>query len=210
MSEESVEKIGKVTQVMGPVVDAEFKNASLPEIYTALRVTNPLINDKEWNLVLEVAQQLGGRRVRCIAMDATDGLVRGAKVLNTEEPIKIPVGKKVLGRLMNVIGEPIDEMGSIEAEERWPIHHDPPKFVEQTSPIFAEAAFHPQTDSLCFRVSICLISVMTRSGFSEAPGLERPYFLWNSFTTWGKSMEGFPFLEVSEKEPVRATTSGLR
>jgi len=133
MSRESVEKIGKVTQVMGPVVDIEFKNASLPGIYTALRVTNPLINDKEWNLVLEVAQQLGGKRVRCIAMDTTDGLVRGAKALNTEEPIKIPVGKQVLGRLMNVIGEPIDEMGPIETEERWPIHHEPPEFVEQST-----------------------------------------------------------------------------
>ncbi|KRT65373.1 MAG: atpD-1, F0F1 ATP synthase subunit beta, F-type H+-transporting ATPase subunit beta [Candidatus Dadabacteria bacterium CSP1-2] len=124
---------GKVVQVMGPVVDVEFKDENLPPIYTALKITNPLLNDNKWNLVLEVAQQLGGRRVRCIAMDSTDGIKRGEDALNTGEGISIPVGKEALGRLMNVVGEPIDEFGPIETKERWPIHRPAPKFVEQST-----------------------------------------------------------------------------
>ena len=118
---------------MGPVVDLEFKEGELPPIFTAIRITNPLINDKKWNLVLEVAQQLGGRRVRCIAMDSTDGIKRGEDALDTGEGISIPVGKEALGRLMNVVGEPIDEFGPIEAKERWPIHRPAPQFVEQST-----------------------------------------------------------------------------
>ena len=124
---------GRIIQVQGPVVDVEFDEGELPEIYTALRVTNPSIGDTEWNLVLEVAQQLGGNRVRCIAMDSTEGLRRGQDALNTGEGISIPVGKKALGRLINVIGEPIDEGGPIETEERWPIHKEAPEFVEQST-----------------------------------------------------------------------------
>ncbi len=126
-------KIGKVVQVMGPVVDVEFKEEELPPIFTALKITNPLLNDNKWNLVLEVAQQLGGRRVRCVAMDSTDGIKRGEDALNTGEGISIPVGKEALGRLINVVGEPIDEFGPIEAKERWPIHRPAPKFVEQST-----------------------------------------------------------------------------
>lgn len=124
---------GKIIQVLGPVVDVEFDEGDLPEIYTAIRVTNPSIGEQEWNLVLEVAQQLGGNRVRCIAMDSTEGLMRGQDALNTGEGISIPVGKKALGRLMNVIGEPIDEAGPIETEEKWPIHKEAPEFVEQST-----------------------------------------------------------------------------
>ncbi|GBD39528.1 MAG: ATP synthase subunit beta [Deltaproteobacteria bacterium] len=126
-------RIGRVVQIMGPVLDVEFKDGELPPIYTAIRVTNPLINDKKWNLVLEVAQQLGGKRVRCIAMDTTDGIKRGAEALNTGEGITVPVGREALGRLMNVVGEPIDEAGPIETKERWPIHRPAPKFVEQST-----------------------------------------------------------------------------
>jgi len=127
------ENKGRVIQVLGPVVDVEFDEGKLPEIYTALKVTNPSIGESEWNLVLEVAQQLGGNRVRCIAMDSTEGLRRGQEALNTGEGISIPVGKKALGRLINVIGEPIDEAGPIETEERWPIHREAPEFVEQST-----------------------------------------------------------------------------
>jgi F-type H+-transporting ATPase subunit beta len=126
-------RIGKVVQVMGPVVDVEFKDEELPPIFTALKITNPLLNDNKWNLVLEVAQQLGGRRVRCIAMDSTDGIKRGEDALDTGEGISIPVGKEALGRLMNVVGEPIDEFGPIETKERWPIHRPAPQFVEQST-----------------------------------------------------------------------------
>jgi F-type H+-transporting ATPase subunit beta len=124
---------GKVVQVLGPVVDVEFKDADLPPIYTALKVTNSTLGEDEWNLVLEVSQQIGGNRVRCVAMDSTEGLQRGQAALNTGEGITIPVGKESLGRIINVVGEPIDEAGPIETEERWPIHREAPKFVEQST-----------------------------------------------------------------------------
>ncbi|MER3447496.1 MAG: F0F1 ATP synthase subunit beta [Candidatus Dadabacteria bacterium] len=126
-------KIGKVVQVMGPVVDVEFEDGELPPVFTAIRLTNPLISDEKWNLVLEVAQQLGGRRLRCIAMDSTDGIRRGEDALNTGEGITVPVGKEALGRLINVVGEPIDEFGPINTKERWPIHRPAPEFVEQST-----------------------------------------------------------------------------
>lgn len=118
---------------MGPVVDIEFENGELPPVLTAIKLTNPLLSDKKWNLVLEVAQQLGGRRLRCIAMDSTDGIQRGEDALNTGEGITVPVGKEALGRLINVVGEPIDEFGPINTKERWPIHRPAPEFVEQST-----------------------------------------------------------------------------
>jgi F-type H+-transporting ATPase subunit beta len=131
--EASASNMGKIIQVTGPVVDVEFKDSSLPAIYTALKVTNKLIGDDDWNLVLEVAQQLGSRRVRCISMDSTEGLQRGQDALNTGDIIRIPVGKEALGRIMNVVGEPIDEAGPIETSERWPIHRPAPSFAEQST-----------------------------------------------------------------------------
>ncbi len=123
---------GRIKQVIGPVVDVEFPEGDLPNIYTALKVTNPSIDDKEWNLVLEVAQHLGQNTVRTIAMDSTDGLVRGMKVLNTGQPITTPVGEPVLGRILNVIGEPVDERGPVNSEERWPIHRPAPALTDQS------------------------------------------------------------------------------
>jgi len=131
--ESTANNMGKIIQVMGPVVDVEFKDSGLPGIYTALRVTNKLIDDQEWNLVLEVALQLGSRRVRCISMDSTEGLQRGQNAMNTGDKITIPVGKEALGRMMNVVGEPIDEAGPIETAERWPIHRPSPSFAEQST-----------------------------------------------------------------------------
>lgn len=125
--------MGKVIQVMGPVIDVEFKEGGLPPIYTALKLTNPLLNDQKWNLVVEVAQQLGGNRVRCIAMDSTEGLRRGEDAMNTGEGITVPVGEQALGRILNVVGEPIDEMGPVETAMRWPIHREAPEFVEQST-----------------------------------------------------------------------------
>ncbi len=102
-------KFGRITQVMGPVVDVQF-DESLPEINTALRVSNPSIGDKEWNLVLEVALHLGENTVRTVAMDSTDGLTRSQPVQNTGNPIMMPVGKEVLGRILNVVGDPVDDL----------------------------------------------------------------------------------------------------
>jgi F-type H+-transporting ATPase subunit beta len=117
---------------MGPVVDVEFPPGSLPELYAALRLTNPGIDDREFNLVVEVAMHLGENTVRCIAMDTTDGLVRKQPVKNTGEPIMVPVGPTTLGRIMNVIGEPVDELGPIESSTRYPIHRPAPDFVDQS------------------------------------------------------------------------------
>jgi F-type H+-transporting ATPase subunit beta len=122
---------GRVTQVIGPVVDVEFPVGALPEMLTALRVTNPAINDKEWNLVLEVALHLGDSTVRTVAMDSSEGLVRGMPVVNTGKPILMPVGHETLGRIINVVGEPVDEAGPVAAKAHWPIHRDPPKFTDQ-------------------------------------------------------------------------------
>lgn len=125
------EKKGKIAQVMGPVVDVEFEEAALPSIYTALVVPKEKIEGLKSDLFLEVALHLGENRVRTIAMDSTDGLVKGTEVINTENAITVPVGEGVLGRIMNVVGEAIDEQGPIEYKERWPIHKDPPLLTEQ-------------------------------------------------------------------------------
>ncbi len=124
---------GRITQVIGPVIDVEFPG-ELPEVFTALRVQNPNVdaNDSARNLVVEVAQHLGEHTVRCIAMDSTDGLVRGMAVINTHAPIMMPVGKEVLGRILNVVGEPVDERGPVNAKKHSPIHRGPPKFTEQS------------------------------------------------------------------------------
>jgi len=128
---------GKITQVIGPVVDVEFEPGKLPEIYHALKITNPALSGEEWNLVVEVAQHLGENTIRAIAMDATDGLVRGQEVLDTGKQIVMPVGPKTLGRIMNVIGEPVDERGPIGAENEWEIHRPAPDFVSQSTKVEA-------------------------------------------------------------------------
>ncbi|HVK60194.1 MAG TPA: F0F1 ATP synthase subunit beta [Bdellovibrionales bacterium] len=124
---------GVIKQVMGPVVDVEFATGALPAIFTALRVTNAAIDKREGNLTLEVAQHLGDKAVRTIAMDSTEGLVRGQPVTNTGKMISTPVGAGVLGRIINVIGEPIDEAGPIKADTSWEIHRQAPKFEDQST-----------------------------------------------------------------------------
>jgi F-type H+-transporting ATPase subunit beta len=124
---------GKITQVLGAVVDAEFEVGKVPNLLNAVR-----IEEGGFNLTLEVQLHLGESTVRCIAMDGTDGLVRGMKVLDTGQPITMPVGKNVLGRILNVIGEPVDERGKVKYEERWPIHRPSPEFdaLDPTLQIF--------------------------------------------------------------------------
>ncbi|MBV1857092.1 MAG: F0F1 ATP synthase subunit beta, partial [Nannocystaceae bacterium] len=134
----SAVRVGRVLQVIGPVVDVEFDD-TLPEVNIALTVTNPGLGDKADNLVLEVALHLGERTVRTIAMDGTDGLVRGMSVRDTGAPISVPVGKGTLGRIMNVIGDPIDEQGEVKTELRWPIHRKAPAFVDQSTKVEAFA-----------------------------------------------------------------------
>jgi len=128
VANETATTTGRVRQVIGPIVDVEFPEEHLPNIYHACRVKRG--NDTP-DLVIEVAQHLGENTVRCIAMASTDGLVRGMRVENTGEPISAPVGKECLGRIMNVVGEPVDEMGPINAKKRYPIHRPAPSFEEQ-------------------------------------------------------------------------------
>jgi len=126
---------GKVIQVIGPVVDVEFGDGELPEILTALLITNPTIDETEDNLVVEVAQHLGDNVVRCIAMDVTDGLVRGMPAKNTGKPIQMPVGAAGLGRVLNVVGRPVDGLGPVNAERFYPIHRHAPSFEEQDTSV---------------------------------------------------------------------------
>ncbi len=124
---------GRITQVLGAVVDVEFEVGQVPKLLNALR-----IEEGDIHLTLEVQQHLGESTVRCIAMDGTDGLVRGMKVVDTDGPISVPVGKEVLGRIMNVIGDPVDERGKIKTQDRWPIHRTSPAFdtLDPTLQIF--------------------------------------------------------------------------
>ncbi len=124
---------GTVKQVMGPVVDVEFASGNLPAILSALTTTNKSINDQPENLVLEVAQHLGDGIVRTVAMDTSEGLTRGQEVTPTGDAITTPVGKEVLGRIINVVGEPVDGKGPIPAKERWGIHREAPSFEEQST-----------------------------------------------------------------------------
>jgi F-type H+-transporting ATPase subunit beta len=126
---------GTITQVIGPVVDVQFPPGKLPELLSALRVTNPSLGTGEDNLVLEVAQHLGEGTVRAVAMDTTDGLVRGMKVKNTGTPISMPVGNGCLGRILNVIGEPVDGGPKVVATQYDPIHRAAPTFVEQSTKV---------------------------------------------------------------------------
>jgi F-type H+-transporting ATPase subunit beta len=128
-----MEATGTIKQVMGPVVDVEFPPGAVPDILNAVTTTNPSINDSEDNLVLEVAQHLGENTVRTIAMDSTDGLRRGQPCKNTGSAIMVPVGKEVLGRIFNVTGQPVDELGPLQTTKSWPIHRPPPSFTEQST-----------------------------------------------------------------------------
>ena len=129
------ENIGVIKQVMGPVVDVEFEQGKLPEILTALLISNPAINDEADNLVVEVAQHLGDNVVRTIAMDVTDGLVRGMPVKDTGGPIMMPVGEAGLGRVLNVVGRPVDGLGPVSMEKTMPIHRAAPAFTEQDTSV---------------------------------------------------------------------------
>ena len=122
---------GIITKVIGPVVDVEFPSGDLPNIYTALNI----YNDNGEKIVAEVQQMLGSNRVRTVAMSSTDGLRRGMKVINTNEPIKIPVGNAILGRILNVVGDAVDNMGEIKADTYLPIHRESPKLVDQNTDI---------------------------------------------------------------------------
>ena len=131
----SEQNVGKIVQVIGPVCDVEFKSGQLPNIMNAINVTNPGIDDKEDKLVVEVALHLGDNVVRCIAMDQTDGLRRGQEARDTGKPIEIPCGPNALGRIMNVVGRPVDGLGEIASDKMRPIHKPAPAFTDQDTEV---------------------------------------------------------------------------
>lgn len=126
-----VKNEGLISQIIGPVIDVEFQSGELPEIYNALKI----IKDDGTEVVAEVQQMLGSNKVRTVAMSTTDGLRRGMKVIDTKDSIKIPVGRGILGRILNVVGEPVDEMGDVPADDYWSIHRESPKLVDQNTNI---------------------------------------------------------------------------
>src|SRR5438128_5324071 len=125
-------RAGKIVQVIGSTFDAEFEEGHLPEIYNALRIDTEF-KSVHLRLTGEVQQHLGGNRVRCVALGSTDGLVRGMKVTDTGKSVQVPVGKETLGRVFNLLGEPIDGRGPIKASEHRSIHREPPRFDELTT-----------------------------------------------------------------------------
>ena len=120
------ENTGNIVQVIGPVIDIRFEQGELPKVYNAIR-----INNKGSVMIAEVMHHLGNQTVRCVSMASTEGLVRGLAAIDTGEPIKVPVGKNTLGRVLNVLGEPVDNLGKVESDEMWPIHRPAPGFDEQ-------------------------------------------------------------------------------
>src|SRR5688572_33166154 len=125
---------GKVIQVAGPAVDIQFPEGQIPVIHTALRIVSEGFNvPQPIDIIVEVAQHIGEGRVRTIALQPTEGLVRGMKVINLGAPVSVPVGKQTLGRVLNVIGEPVDMQGPVNTAKRYPIHRPAPKFDEQST-----------------------------------------------------------------------------
>ncbi|MEG2770392.1 MAG: F0F1 ATP synthase subunit beta, partial [Oscillospiraceae bacterium] len=124
----SEQNIGTVIQIIGPVLDIKFADGNLPSLLNAIEIDN---NGKK--VTVEVAQHIGDNVARCISMNSTDGLVRGIKAVDTGSPISVPVGKETLGRIFNILGEPVDNMPAPQTEERWPIHREAPKYDEQES-----------------------------------------------------------------------------
>jgi F-type H+-transporting ATPase subunit beta len=180
---------GRIVQVMGPVVDVEFPTTELPEIYYAVEI--PRDDDK---LVVEVQQHLGNNWVRCVAMDATDGLQRGMTAINTGAPISVPVGEATLGRIFNVLGQPIDNAGPVEAQDEYPIHRLAPSFEEQvTKPEFLETGLKV----------IDLIAPFTRggkTGIFGGAGVGKTIIIQELIRTFAEVHQGFSvFAGVGER-----------
>ena len=131
---DKTDRIGRVVQVIGPVVDVEFRDIELPEIYSAIRITSKgFDNPTPVDIIVEVEQHLGEDRVRCVSMHPTDGLSRGMEAVDLKSPIQVPVGEATLGRMINVIGDPVDNLGEIKADKYYPIHRQPPTLEEQST-----------------------------------------------------------------------------
>ena len=191
----TAQRVGKVLTVVGPVVDVEFPSEDLPPIYQALRIKDDaVLSSGKINIVVEVAQHLGENRVRCISMQATDGLVRGMEAADTGGPISTPVGDATLGRVLNVLGEPVDGLGPVEAEERWPIHRHAPSFAEQA------------TETVQFETGIKVIDLLVpfkkggKIGFFGGAGVGKTVLIMELINNVAKQHGGYSvFAGVGER-----------
>jgi F-type H+/Na+-transporting ATPase subunit beta len=133
-NENKSRRVGRVAAIIGPVVDVEFKDMELPEIYNAIRITSEGIETPmPVDIIVEVEQHIGEDKVRCVAMNSTDGLARGMKAVDLEGPIEVPVGEETLGRVLNVLGQPVDHLGPVNAKKKYPIHRLPPPLEDQST-----------------------------------------------------------------------------
>ena len=191
----ATERIGKVLTVVGPVVDVEFPTEDLPPIYQALRIKDDaVLSSEKINIIVEIAQHLGENRVRCVAMETTDGLVRGMDAIDTGGPITTPVGDATLGRILNVTGDPVDGLGPVEAEERWPIHRHAPAFDVQA------------TDTEQFETGIKVIDLLVpfkkggKIGFFGGAGVGKTVFIMELINNVAKHHGGYSvFAGVGER-----------
>lgn len=188
-------RVGKVVTVVGPVVDVEFPTEDLPPIYQALQIKDDaVLSSDKIDVIVEVAQHLGENRVRCVAMESTDGLVRGMDALDTGEPITAPVGDATLGRVINVIGRPVDGQGPVEATERWPIHRHSPSFESQA------------TETEQFETGIKVIDLLVpfkkggKIGFFGGAGVGKTVFIMELINNVAKHHGGYSvFAGVGER-----------
>ena len=171
---------GKVVQIIGAAVDIEFNQAHLPAIENAIEIE---MGDKK--IVAEVAQQLGDGIVRCVSLESTDGLQRGAKAVDTGDSLKVPVGEACLGRLMNVLGQPQDHKGDIPAPMKMPIHRQPPSLEDQNPT--------PEIFETGIKV-IDLIAPYMKGGQVGLFGGVRRCLLWSLLTTWRANITAVPYL----------------
>src|SRR5271156_4964950 len=188
-------KIGQIVQVIGSTFDAEFEEGHLPEIYNAIKIEDTF-KGVTIRLTGEVQQHLGGNRVRCVALGSTDGLVRGMPVVDTGNPVSVPVGKGTLGRVFNLLGDPIDGRGSVDADEWWPIHRDPPAFDDLS----------PKTEQ--FETGIKVIDLLTpfvrggKIGLFGGAGLGKTVILTELIARIATVHSGFSvFAGVGESTP---------
>jgi F-type H+-transporting ATPase subunit beta len=191
----ATQRVGKVLTVVGPVVDVEFPSEDLPPIYEALRIKDDaVLSSDEIDIIVEVAQHLGENRVRCVSMHTTDGLVRGMDAIDTGGPISTPVGDATLGRVLNVVGAPVDGLGPVEAEERWPIHRHAPAFEEQA------------TETVQFETGIKVIDLLVpfkkggKIGFFGGAGVGKTVLIMELINNVAKQHGGYSvFAGVGER-----------
>jgi F-type H+-transporting ATPase subunit beta len=189
--------VGKVVQIIGPVVDIEFSGEQLPPIYNAVQISSDGFEvPTPIDVIAEVEQHLGEGRARCVAMEPTDGMVRGMKAVDTGSPIQTPVGQEVLGRVINVLGRPVDKMGAIDAKKLLPIHREAPSFEEQ------------DTEMQMFETGIKVIDLLEpylkggKTGLFGGAGVGKTVIIMELIHNVA--------LKHGESAPARATTCGWR